>query len=572
MHFFRFVLGRTSGARRLLGLAVAVGVVAGLASVSLLALVHRNLEGLGDPSVDRVGLLFAGLCALVTLARVASLSSLALLGQGLVKELRIELSRRILATPLPRLEGLGAHRLLATLTDDVNALTQALVTIPPVVINGTVVAGSLSYLAWLDFQLFLLLLGVVVVGVVSYRLPGTYGIRKFQKAREEQDTLFDHFRSLTEGIKELKLHRPRRGGFAGLLEATTERVRRLRVTAVVVYGAAAAWGHLLFFVVIGVLLFARPGFVEVGREVLTGYTLVLLYMMGPLQVLLDSMPNLGRAEVAVNKVRDLGLELAPADSGDVTPSGADGWQEPSPFRRIELVGVAHTYRRAGRDLDFRLGPVELTLEPGEVVFLVGGNGSGKTTLAKILVGLYRAESGEIRVDGRPVEADGLDDYRQLFSVVFGDFHLFERLLGLEGPDLEERAKRYLEELRIEHKVEIEDGRLSTIDLSQGQRKRLALLTAYLEDRPVYVFDEWAADQDPVFKEVFYREILAELRRRGKAVVVISHDDRYYHLADRVVKLADGQVETDGPYAGTVAGAEGAGPRPAPEKLAGPSGA
>lgn len=548
MHFLRFVLGRTAGARRLLGLSIAIGVVAGLASVGLLALVHRALEGLEVPSFASAGLIFAVLCGLVTLARVGSLASLSLLGQGLVKELRIELSRRILSTPLPRLEELGSHRLLATLTDDVNSLTQALVIVPALTINGTVVAASLSYLAWLNVQIFFMLLGLVAIGVVSYRLPAVYGIRRFRKAREEQDELFDHFRSLTEGVKELKLHRRRRGGFARLLEGTAERVRRLRVTAVVVYGAAAAWGHLLFFVVIGTLLFARPDFVNVGREELTGYTLVLLYMMGPLQALLDSMPNLGRAEVAVAKIRNLGLELAPPGAGDVEAEGDSGAEEPPRLRRIELAGVAHTYRRAGRDLDFHLGPVDLVLEPGEVIFLVGGNGSGKTTLAKILVGLYRAESGEIRIDGRTVEEQRIDDYRQLFSVVFGDFYLFERLLGLESPDLEERARGYLEELRIDHKVEVRDGKLSTTDLSQGQRKRLALLTAYLENRPVYVFDEWAADQDPVFKEVFYREILAELRRRGKAVVVISHDDRYYHLADRVVKLVDGQVEHDGPHA------------------------
>ena len=205
-----------------------------------------------------------------------------------------------------------------------------------------------------------------------------------------------------------------------------------------------------------------------------------------------------------------------------------------------------TYHREGRDLDFTLGPVDLELEPGEVVFLVGGNGSGKTTLAKLLVGLYRPDGGEIRLDGRPVGAEELDDYRQLFSVVFADFYLFDRLLGLEAPDLDERARRYLEELQIDHKVEVEGGELSTLELSQGQRKRLALLTAYLEDRPVYLFDEWAADQDPTFKEVFYGEVLPDLARRGKGVVAISHDDRYYRLGDRVVKLEDGRVVHDGP--------------------------
>lgn len=545
MGFLRFILGRTGGARRLLAGSVAVGVVAGLASVSLLALVHASVSGGEVPSARRLGLLFAGLCVLVTAARTGSVALLARLGQGLVKDLRLELSRQVLATPLARLEALGAHRLLATLTEDVNALTQALVFVPALFINGTVVVGSLAYLAWLDVGLFLMLLVAVVVGVVSYRLPVRAGFRRFEQAREEQDTLFGHFRNLIEGVKELKLHRRRRGAFVTLLEATTEAVRRLRVTAAVVYGAAAAWGHLLAFVVLGVLLFARPAFIEAGRDVLVGYALVILYMMTPLQMLLDNLPNLSRAEVAVGKIRTLGFTLAPVEEGELASSG-DGAVR-APFQRIELDGVIHRYRREGQDLDFQLGPIDLELRAGELLFLVGGNGSGKTTLAKVLVGLYEPEGGEIRVDGRPVERAGADDYRQLFSVVFSDFHLFERLLGLEAPALDQDARRYLEELRIAHKVRIEDGVLSTTELSQGQRKRLALLTAYLEDRAVYVFDEWAADQDPVFKEVFYREILSRLRQRGKAVVVISHDDRYYPLADRIVKLEDGQVEYDGPY-------------------------
>jgi putative ATP-binding cassette transporter len=547
MGFLRFILGRTGGARRLLAGSVAVGVVAGLASVSLLALVHASVSGGEVPSARRLGLLFAGLCVLVTGARTASVALLARLGQGLVKDLRLELSRQVLATPLARLEALGAHRLLATLTEDVNALTQALMFVPALFINGTVVVGSLAYLAWLDVGLFLMLLVAVVAGVVSYRLPVQVGFRRFEQAREEQDTLFGHFRNLIEGVKELKLHRRRRGAFVTLLEATTEAVRRLRVTAAVVYGAAAAWGHLLAFVVLGVLLFARPAFIEAGRDVLVGYALVILYMMTPLQMLLDNLPNLSRAEVAVGKIRALGFTLSPAGGKEAAGAGGAGGGVRAPSWRIELDGVSHRYRREGQDLDFQLGPIDLELRAGELVFLVGGNGSGKTTLAKVLVGLYEPEGGEIRVDGRPVERAGADDYRQLFSVVFSDFHLFERLLGLEAPALDQHARRYLEELRIAHKVQIENGVLSTTDLSQGQRKRLALLTAYLEDRAVYLFDEWAADQDPVFKEVFYREILSRLRQRGKAVVVISHDDRYYPLADRIVKLEDGRVEYDGPY-------------------------
>jgi putative pyoverdin transport system ATP-binding/permease protein len=172
---------------------------------------------------------------------------------------------------------------------------------------------------------------------------------------------------------------------------------------------------------------------------------------------------------------------------------------------------------------------------------VGGNGSGKSTLAKLITGLYLPDSGKICLDGTPITNQNRETYRQLFSTVFSDFYLFERLLGIPFENLDIRARTYLEELQLSHKVQVKDGSLSTTELSQGQRKRLALLTAYLDDRPIYLFDEWAADQDPFFREVFYQQILPELKKRDKAVLVISHDDRYFHLCDRLIKLDYGQI-------------------------------
>jgi putative ATP-binding cassette transporter len=87
---------------------------------------------------------------------------------------------------------------------------------------------------------------------------------------------------------------------------------------------------------------------------------------------------------------------------------------------------------------------------------------------------------------------------------------------------------------------VKDGRLSTTRLSAGQRRRLALLQVFLDRRPVVALDEWAAEQDPIFRRVFYTELLPELQRRGATVVAITHDDRYFHIADRCVTVgADG---------------------------------
>ncbi|MFJ4657565.1 ATP-binding cassette domain-containing protein [Nocardia sp. NPDC088792] len=189
---------------------------------------------------------------------------------------------------------------------------------------------------------------------------------------------------------------------------------------------------------------------------------------------------------------------------------------------------------------FRLGPVDLVFEPGRATFIIGGNGSGKSTLAKLITGLYVPRTGQLVLNGEPIDHENIEWFRQNTSAVFTDFYLFEDYLGFDA-GVDDKVRKYLEELQIAHKVTVQDGRLSTIDLSQGQRKRLALLTALLEDRQIYVFDEWAADQEPRFRDVFYRELLTELKQRGKTVIVITHDDRYFDCADQIVKLDFGRV-------------------------------
>jgi putative ATP-binding cassette transporter len=301
---------------------------------------------------------------------------------------------------------------------------------------------------------------------------------------------------------------------------------------------------MVIFALVGTVVFALPAIQRsVAGETLTGYALVLLYLMTPLEVILDCVPAFSRARVSLAKVEALGFSLQAAAPAPLPAAaeagGVDGWET------LELAGVCHSYRREGEEGEFTLGPLTLTLTRGELVFVVGGNGSGKTTLAKLLVGLYAPTGGEVRLDGRPVTGALRDAYLQQFSVVFSDFHLFDTLLGLDAAGLDERAAHYLERLQLSRKVMVDGGKLSTTALSQGQRKRLALLTAFLEDRPVYLFDEWAADQDPVFKKFFYLELLPELRARGKTVVVISHDDHFYGVADRIIKLDEGRIDYDG---------------------------
>jgi putative ATP-binding cassette transporter len=519
---------------------VVLGTIGGLANTLLIAVINERLHAEGS-NPRRLLWIFVALCLVMPLSRFASDVLLIRMAQRSILNLRLEISGRILRAPMRKLEELGAHRLLATLTEDVGRITGALVNIPILAMHGTVVLGCLGYLAYLSWRGLLVVLGFLILGVLTYQLPLIRAEREFVSARNWRDEVFRSLTALIRGTKELKLHRERRRDFLERrLRRSSLALHRHNVLGDSIAAAATSWGQILFFLLIGVVLFGVSVTFQLTEAVLIGYALTILYMIGPLEALLGMLPNFSRAGVAIEQIERLGLPLV--GSHDQEPD-SDA-PPPSAWRSLELVGVKHTYYRENEDDRFVMGPLDLELEPGGITFIVGGNGSGKTTLAKLILGLYRPEEGVVRLDGRPIGIHNLDEYRQLFSAVFTDFFLFDALLGLGSEGLDDRARKYLRDLHLDRKVTVDGGTLSTVDLSQGQRKRLALLTAYLEDRPIFLFDEWAADQDPYFKEIFYRRLLPELRRRGKTVLVISHDERYYDLADRLVKLEDGQIVSD----------------------------
>lgn len=523
----------------LVTIAIAAAFLSGVLSTAVVALIHSLADDALPPSSEALGK-FLGLCALVIAAQLLSEFLLLRLSQDTVFSLRVKMSRRILSAPLRRLEQLGTPRLLATITGDVNSVSQAVTLSPLLCMYVAIIFASMGYMLWLDWQVFIGFIIFFGAGLFIYWAAAKQGERFISQAREDSDTLFSALRGLTEGAKELKLNLKRRESFlTRLLEAPAESVRAHNVQGHMTYRSAGVFGRMIFLGIFGLLLFLVPRVLSVETSTITGYIIALLYMNMPLTGLFNTLPTLGAARVALRKIQSLGLtleeETEPMEWWH-RPGRVDGWSS------VRLEGVAHTYYREVEDDRFTLGPIDLEVRPGELLFVVGGNGSGKTTLAKILTGLYVPEGGRIRIDGRVVDDETLDEYRQHFSMVFTNFYLFDELLGFEEEDgLDQRAREYIERLHLHHKVQVKEGKLSTTDLSQGQRKRLALLNAYLEDRPIYVFDEWAADQDPVFKEVFYRQLLPELRERGKAVVVISHDDRYYDVADRIVKLEEGKL-------------------------------
>jgi len=528
--------------RRLVVLAIIAGIISGLSNAALIGVVHRALVD-GRSALPALGLVFIAVCLGLPISRLISQVLLTYLAQKATFDLRMTLARRILAAPLRQLEEVGPARQLAALTEDVTAISTGVGYIPVLCLHFSILIGCLAYLAWLNWSVFIGVVIFLIVGMASFQLAVGKASRFVMLARADQDNLYRSLRSLTSGTKELKLHRKRRETFVHkLLQGSAAAYQRHSVVGNGVYTAAASWGQLLFFVLVGLLVFVVPSLKEISAATLTGYTLIILYMMVPLEVLSGGFALVGRANVSLNQIESLGLSL----HADPSSEQKSGESKPPSWHTLELDGVVRTYHLEKDNSSFILGPINLILKRGELVFISGGNGSGKTTLAKLLAGLYPPEAGEIRLDGQSIKDGNINDYRELFSVVFSDFYLFESLLGLDTPKLDDQARAYLSQLQLESKVQIKDGVFSTVDLSQGQRKRLALLTAYLEDRPIYLFDEWAADQDPMFKDVFYYQLLPEMKAKGKTVIVISHDDRYYSVGDRLIKLDTGRLVLDEP--------------------------
>jgi putative pyoverdin transport system ATP-binding/permease protein len=522
---------------KLLAASSIAGAISGLAGAALVAVIGDGLRPPGASSA--LAAKFFGLALLYLLSKTVADLSLLRLTQSAVARLRVELGRKILATPLPVLDRFGKHRLQAILTRDVEIFVQAFQALPMVFSDVVLLLACLGYLAWLAWDVFVCFTLILMVCLAAYHWAERGPARQLEQVREHIDTLFHGLRGLIEGSRELKLNARRRRHFLDhVVQNDAWRLRDTFVRAMSGYTWVLNTGGILFYLVIGLVVFVLPQVLQQQTATLTTVTLVLMYLIRPISEVMASMPALKQAAIALRQIESLDgqlLEVAPA------AAGPDPFAQPLPLA-LELRAVAHRAQGGADDSQFHLGPLSLQVRRGEILFVIGGNGSGKTTLAMLLLGLYEPEQGGIVLNGVPVTQENREHYRQHFAAVLSDFYLFDQVHAAGDSELDARAAQYLEAFGLAHKVRVENGRFSTTKLSAGQRRRLALVSAYLEDRPFYLFDEWAADQDPVFKRVFYTEILPGLQARGKTVIVISHDDGYFAYADRIVKLADGQLQ------------------------------
>ncbi|HEX8541122.1 MAG TPA: cyclic peptide export ABC transporter [Pseudomonas sp.] len=520
--------------------SVLLGIIGGLSVTALLATVNQGLHSDGGMSRGVV-IAFACLCLLALLSTIAADIGTNYVGQNIIAKLRKDLGAKVLSAPIEQIERYRTHRLIPVLTRDVDTISDFAFAFAPLAISITVIVGCLGYLAVLSWPIFLITLLAIGIGCAVQFVAQSKGIKGFYAAREAEDNLQKHYSAIAEGAKELRIHRPRRHAMLTKnIQGTADHICDTHVRSINIFVIAKSLGSMLFFVVIGLTLTLQSLWPSADPAVMSGFVLVLLYMKGPLETLIGNLPIVSRAQIAFRRIADLSERFSSPEP-HLLLQAAD---KPAPsMDHLELRDVQYAFPPVEGSAPFKLGPVNLSIEPGEILFIVGENGCGKTTLIKLLLGLYTPQQGEVRLNGNKVDAEGLDDYRQMFTTVFADYYLFDDLVQ-NDKTLPSDATRYLERLEIAHKVSVRDGAFTTTDLSTGQRKRLALINAWLDERPVLVFDEWAADQDPTFRRIFYTELLPDLKRLGKTIIVISHDDRYFDVADQLVRMSAGQAVSE----------------------------
>jgi cyclic peptide transporter len=515
--------------KALLALATLLSAVSASLSIVLVGYINDLATG-GLEQPGRALLEVVGLITVTFLLNGLSQTYLASFGASAIAELRRDLSERFLRLDHEQMRAIGKHRVVGSLIADVGRIATLLMVLPLFVFNLALALFCLGWLLLVSPSLFLvfaLFMGFAV-GSSLYLALWSGGLAL--AIREEEDALFESFRALADGKKELSLSEARAEHFLGVvLEGSVERNRVLSYSAQKWWNFSSNWANTMIFCALFTIVFVGDTWLGADGGTVVQFVLGTLFLMNPLSFMITASQDVTLGLASARKVSDLGIDMS---------SPLPALLEPPSWTVLKARELVYRYPHD----EFVLGPVDLAITRGEILFLVGGNGSGKSTLALLLAGLARPSGGHIELDGRRVEEEELPGYRQLFTAVFSDFYLFRHPVDRAGacvPD--ERVNALLERMALSDKVTARDGALSTLELSQGQRKRLAMVQCYLDDADIYLFDEWAADQDPEFRAYFYTELLPELKARGRTVIAVTHDDRYFGCADRIVVLERGQL-------------------------------
>ncbi|HHT2435692.1 TPA: multidrug ABC transporter permease/ATP-binding protein [Enterobacter hormaechei] len=520
---------------------MALSLASAALGIGLIAFINVRLIEMVDTSLSVLPE-FLGLLLLLMAVTLGSQLALTALGHHFVFRLRSEFIKRILDTQVERIEQLGSASLLAGLTSDVRAITIAFVRLPELVQGIILTFGSAAYLAWLSSKMLAVTALWIVITIWGGFLLVSRVYKHMAVLRETEDKLYNDYQTVLEGRKELTLNRERAEHiFNHLYIPDAHEYRHHIIRADTFHLSAVNWSNIMMLGAIGLVFWMANSLGWADTNVAATYSLTLLFLRTPLLSAVGALPTLLSAQVAFNKLKK--FDLAPFKAEFPRPQAFPNWQT------LELRNVTFRYQ----DNAFSVGPINLTIHRGELLFLIGGNGSGKSTLAMLLTGLYQPQAGEILLDGKALSAEKPEDYRKLFSAVFTDVWLFDRLLGPEGQQADPAlgpegqqadpalVEKWLAHLQMSHKLELQDGKILNLKLSKGQKKRVALLLALAEERDIILLDEWAADQDPHFRREFYQVLLPLMQAMGKTIFAISHDDHYFIHADRLLEMRDGKL-------------------------------
>ncbi|MEZ8702957.1 multidrug ABC transporter permease/ATP-binding protein [Vibrio cyclitrophicus] len=520
--------------KKSLYLVILLSIASAFLSVGVIAFIqHKLLENSGvlSDTLIQFSLLLIGLLVTATVAQVA----LHKLGHQFVYNKRCELVSQLLNTDIEQVEKVGSAGVLASLNTDIRNITIAFVHLPELIYGLVLTFVALAYLAFLSMPLFgISVLMLSLTGVIGYMLV-TRITKHVKQVREYDDNLYHDYQSLIDGRKELSLNPFRaKRYFDETFSINAEGYRKEVTQADILNGFAANMANTVVLALIGLNFYLAIGLGWATVEVASTFALVVLFMRTPLMSAVGSIPTLITANISMRKLSS--LDLSP--NRTLNPKSA----QTKVFKSLSLVEASYRYRSDSDGDSFGVGPINFKIERGEHIFVIGGNGSGKSTFARLLTGLYRPHAGQVYVDGNEVTQQHWQDYRQQFSAVFSDFHLFHQIVDGEGQDIDSKdIDEWMVRLEMAHKVDHKQGTLSDVRYSQGQRKRLALMMSVLEKRGCILLDEWAADQDPRFRKLFYRKLLPLLKERGVTVIAITHDDAYFDVADRIFKMDSGNL-------------------------------
>jgi len=533
----------------LVNAAVSVGIIA-----------YINHTFISQPVFDTLSWLSLGQFSLLVLLLLVTtfLSQYALtrLGHRFVYELRTKLVKQIIDTTVPQIDHLGSARLLASLSSDIQSITVAFVRMPELVQGIILSVGVGLYLGWLSLPLLFIVMFWIVMTIWISTILVKHVYTHLTELREINDALYQDYQSIIEGRKELALNQHRAEKlYTDDFLAHAKSYEKTVTKSDTFHLSAVNWSNIMMFASIGIV-FAVANYLDIPMGVATTFSLTILFMQSPLLHAVGAYPTLQTAQVALEKIQS--LELAEHQASFATDTVAQDWKS------ITLNNINYRYvgssshapdtavndntQNSDNSANNQnpsnniLKSVNLTLQRGDVVFLIGANGSGKSTLAKIITGIFTPTTGTVQVDGQSVDSESNADFRQLFSAIFSDQHLFKQLIGYEGNEPDAAlVSDWLHKLNLQEKVSVSDHKLSTDKLSQGQRKRLAMLIAVAEQKDILLLDEWAADQDPAFRRVFYQMLIPELKAMGKTLFIISHDDGYFEHADRLLLMKEGRL-------------------------------